>query len=57
MSTVFISGATGYLGRPLTQALITAGYDVYALTRPQSIRKLPIGCTPDRKSTRLNSSH
>lgn len=46
MPTVFISGATGYLGRALTQALITAGYDVYALTRPQSIKKLPIGCTP-----------
>lgn len=46
MSKVFISGATGYLGRPLTQALITAGHDVFALTRPQSIRKLPIGCTP-----------
>lgn len=46
MPKVFISGATGYLGRPLTQALITAGCDVHALTRPQSIRKLPIGCTP-----------
>jgi uncharacterized protein YbjT (DUF2867 family) len=46
MSTVFISGATGYLGRPLTRALTSAGHDVYALTRPQSIKKLPIGCTP-----------
>lgn len=46
MSTVFISGATGYLGRPLAKALIASGNDVYALTRPQSIRKLPIGCTP-----------
>jgi uncharacterized protein YbjT (DUF2867 family) len=46
MSKVFISGATGYLGRPLTQALSRAGYDVFALSRPQSIRKLPIGCTP-----------
>jgi uncharacterized protein YbjT (DUF2867 family) len=46
MSTVFISGATGYLGRPLSEALIVAGYNVYALTRPQSIRKLPVGCTP-----------
>ena len=46
MSTVFISGATGYLGRPLTKALITTGYDVHALTRPQSIKKLPVGCTP-----------
>jgi uncharacterized protein YbjT (DUF2867 family) len=46
MPTVFISGATGYLGRPLTQALIIAGFDVHALTRPQSIRKLPLGCRP-----------
>ena len=46
MPTVFISGATGYLGRPLTQALVTAGFDVHALTRPQSIRKLPLGCRP-----------
>ena len=46
MSMVFISGATGYLGRPLTKALLTMGYDVHALTRPQSIKKLPIGCTP-----------
>jgi uncharacterized protein YbjT (DUF2867 family) len=46
MSKVFISGATGYLGRALTRELISAGYDVHALTRPQSIRKLPLGCTP-----------
>ena len=46
MPKVFISGATGYLGRPLTEALTAAGCDVHALTRPQSIRKLPVGCTP-----------
>ena len=46
MPTVFISGATGYLGRPLTQALVAAGLDVHALARPQSIRKLPLGCRP-----------
>lgn len=46
MPTVFISGATGYLGRPLTKTLITAGMDVYALARSQSLKKLPIGCTP-----------
>ena len=46
MSTVFISGATGYLGRPLTQTLADAGHNVFALSRPQSIRKLPFGCTP-----------
>lgn len=46
MPTVFISGATGYLGCPLSQLLVQRGYDVHALTRPQSIRKLPIGCRP-----------
>lgn len=46
MSTIFISGSTGYLGRPLTKLLVAAGHDVRALTRPQSIRKLPLGCTP-----------
>ncbi|MBI2685979.1 MAG: NAD(P)H-binding protein [Acidobacteria bacterium] len=46
MSTVFISGATGYLGRPLTQLLVAAGFEVHALTRPQSIHKLPLGCIP-----------
>lgn len=46
MSTVFISGATGYLGRPLTQALITAGFDVHGLARPQSIKKLQSAVRP-----------
>ena len=46
MSTVFISGATGYLGRPLCQSLVSSGWDVHALARPQSIRKVPLGCAP-----------
>jgi uncharacterized protein YbjT (DUF2867 family) len=46
MSKVFISGATGCLGRTLTRELVSAGYDVHALTRRQSIRKFPLGCTP-----------
>lgn len=46
MSTIFISGATGYLGRPLTESLVQSGHDVRALARPQSIRKLPLGCKP-----------
>lgn len=46
MRTVFISGATGYMGRPLTEALVRSGFDVRALARPQSLRKLPIGCRP-----------
>src|SRR5262245_52206129 len=39
--TVFITGATGYLGQPLLAALIEGGYRVLALTRAQSARKLP----------------
>lgn len=46
MRSVFISGSTGYIGRPLTALLVAAGCDVFPLTRPQSIRKLPLGCTP-----------
>lgn len=34
------------MGRPLTSALVRAGFDVRALARPQSLRKLPIGCWP-----------
>lgn len=46
MPTVFISGSTGYIGRPLTSLLVSAGFDVHALTRPQSLHKLPVGCIP-----------
>jgi uncharacterized protein YbjT (DUF2867 family) len=44
MRPVFISGATGYLGRPLTEMLGQSGWEVHALARPQSLRKLPKGC-------------
>ncbi|MBM3783208.1 MAG: epimerase [Acidobacteria bacterium] len=46
MRQVFISGATGYLGRPLTELLSETGFEVYALARPQSLRKLPKECIP-----------
>ena len=46
MQAAFLSGATGYLGCPLTADLVSAGFDVHALTRPKSIRRLPLGCTP-----------
>jgi uncharacterized protein YbjT (DUF2867 family) len=42
---VFISGATGYLGRALIPPLLAAGYEVIALARPGSESKLPAGCT------------
>ena len=42
---VFISGATGYMGRALIPRLLGAGHDVLALARPGSESKLPPGCT------------
>jgi len=46
MSPIFITGGTGYLGRPLVSALIAKGYVVNALTRPGSESKLPAGAVP-----------
>ncbi len=43
---VFVTGGTGYLGRPLIEALTARGLTVVALVRPGSERKLPIGATP-----------
>lgn len=40
---VFITGGTGYLGRPLIQELLARGHAVRALTRPGSARHLPPG--------------
>lgn len=45
MSIAFVSGGTGYLGRPLIESLVGGGWDVRALCRPQSIRKVPVGAT------------
>jgi nucleoside-diphosphate-sugar epimerase len=42
---VFITGGTGYLGRPLISALLERGHEVRALVRPGSENKLPVGCT------------
>lgn len=44
--TVFITGATGYVGRPLTMALLARGHEVRALVRRGSESKLPAGATP-----------
>ena len=42
---VFITGATGFLGRPLASALVARGCEVRALVRPGSEARLPAGCT------------
>ncbi len=43
---VFVTGGTGYLGRPLISALVANGHEVRALVRPGSEHKLPAGCVP-----------
>jgi len=42
--SVFITGGTGYLGRPLIQRLLMRGHEVRALVRPGSESKLTIRC-------------
>jgi uncharacterized protein YbjT (DUF2867 family) len=41
---VFVTGGTGYVGRPLITQLLERGHEVQALVRPGSERKLPTGC-------------
>lgn len=40
---VFVTGGTGYVGRPLIAQLLERGHDVRALVRPGSEKKLPPG--------------
>jgi uncharacterized protein YbjT (DUF2867 family) len=40
---VFITGGTGYVGRPLIEGLLAQGHSVHGLVRPQSRGKLPHG--------------
>jgi uncharacterized protein YbjT (DUF2867 family) len=42
--SVFVTGGTGYLGRPLVAALLARGHEVKALVRDGSEEKLPAGC-------------
>ena len=42
---IFITGATGYIGRRLVPLLAERGYPVRALIRPGSEGKLPPGCS------------
>ena len=43
MTPIFITGGTGYMGKRLLKALVSRGYDVTALVRKGSERKLPKG--------------
>jgi len=40
---VFVTGGTGYLGRPLIRELLAREHWVRALVRPGSASKLPVG--------------
>src|SRR5882757_2980313 len=40
---VFVTGATGYIGRALIPALLARGHSVKALARKASARKVPAG--------------
>ena len=43
---VFLTGGTGYIGRPAIAALLAKRYSVHALVRPGSEHKLPHGALP-----------
>jgi uncharacterized protein YbjT (DUF2867 family) len=43
MKPVFVTGGTGYVGRPLIEALLARGHTVHALARPASAATLPSG--------------
>ena len=43
---IFVTGGTGYIGRPLLQRLVAGGHNIRALVRTGSEKKLPAGCEP-----------
>ena len=45
-ASVFITGGTGYVGRPLIEALLAKGFRVHALARSESRHKIPTGALP-----------
>ncbi len=46
MSNVFLTGASGFVGRHLAAALLARGHSVRGLVRPGSEGRLPKGCRP-----------
>lgn len=46
MTQVFVTGATGYIGRALVPELLARGHGVRALVRPGSESKVPPGAVP-----------
>lgn len=43
---VLVTGGTGYLGRPLIDALLARGHRIRCLARPASLARVPRGATP-----------
>jgi uncharacterized protein YbjT (DUF2867 family) len=43
MAVVFVTGGTGYIGRPLIARLVATGHEVYALARARSVDRVPPG--------------
>ena len=46
MNSIFITGGTGYLGRPRIEALVMKEFTPRALARPESAHKLPLRAVP-----------
>jgi uncharacterized protein YbjT (DUF2867 family) len=44
MKRIFMTGATGYMGKSLVPLLLARGHEVLALVRKPSVGKLPSGC-------------
>lgn len=42
-ATVFVTGGTGYIGRPLVDTLLARGHAVHVLVRPAGAARLPAG--------------
>jgi uncharacterized protein YbjT (DUF2867 family) len=43
MAVAFVTGGTGYIGRPLIARLLARGHEVHALAHAQSAARLPAG--------------